>query len=383
MHVVETENLIEQIHAAQARLVLAASGGGSGALAELLTVPGASRTVIEATVPYAAEALADFLGAVPEQFCSERTARAMAMAAFVRAVQLSSDDPRDLAGVGCTASLASERPKRGPHRVHIAVQTADTTQSFSLELQKGKRSRGEEESLCSQLVLNAVAELCGLEDRVRLTLVEGEEVVSRHEKAPADWTALLLGNVSMVPAVSVVPARPAAGDVKVVFPGAFDPRHEGHRRMAEVARQTTGERVDHELSIENVDKPLLDFVEIADRLAAFAPEEPVWLTRTATFAEKSRIFPGATFIVGADTLIRIADPKYYGDDPEQAAQALAALADAGCRFLVFGRTIAGRFCSLADLQVPDRLRDICQAVPKETFRDDVSSTEIRRPIQTE
>ncbi len=153
--------------------------------------------------------------------------------------------------------------------------------------------------------------------------------------------------------------------------------------MAEVAHQTTGERIDHEISIENVDKPLLDFVEIAERLAAFAPEEPVWLTRTATFAEKSRIFPGATFVVGADTLERIADPKYYGNDPEQAAQALAAIADAGCRFLVFGRTIAGGFCSLADLQVPDRLRDICQAVPKETFRDDVSSTEIRRPTQTE
>ena len=153
--------------------------------------------------------------------------------------------------------------------------------------------------------------------------------------------------------------------------------------MAEVARQTTGESVDHEISIENVDKPLLDFVEITERLAAFAPEEPVWLTRTATFVEKSRIFPGATFIVGADTLVRIADPKYYGDDPSQAARALAAIADAGCRFLVFGRTIGGRFCSLADLQVPDRLCDICQAVPEEIFRDNVSSTEIRRPNQTE
>ena len=66
-------------------MVLAITGGGSGAIADLLEVPGGSRTVLEAVVPYSAAALVEFLRGKPEQFCSARTARAMAMAAFQRA----------------------------------------------------------------------------------------------------------------------------------------------------------------------------------------------------------------------------------------------------------------------------------------------------------
>ena len=59
------------------------TGGGSGLLAELLTTPGASGTVLEAVVPYAPAALADLLGRAPDQACSPATARSLAMSAFV------------------------------------------------------------------------------------------------------------------------------------------------------------------------------------------------------------------------------------------------------------------------------------------------------------
>ena len=64
---------------------MAVTGGGSRAISELLEVPGASRTVLEAVVPYAAPALIAWLGAKPEHFCEPRTARAMAMVGFQRA----------------------------------------------------------------------------------------------------------------------------------------------------------------------------------------------------------------------------------------------------------------------------------------------------------
>ena len=50
--------LIEQIHASGRRVVLAITGGGSGAIGELLRVPGGSRTLVEAIVPYETTALA-------------------------------------------------------------------------------------------------------------------------------------------------------------------------------------------------------------------------------------------------------------------------------------------------------------------------------------
>src|SRR5712691_2669546 len=103
-------DLIVSLHNHAFPCVLAVTGGGAGALAALLGVPGASRTVLEALVPYHPNALADFLGFAPTQACSAETAQAMARRAFDRARKLSPGI--GVAGVGCTASLATDRPKR-------------------------------------------------------------------------------------------------------------------------------------------------------------------------------------------------------------------------------------------------------------------------------
>ena len=55
------------------------------------------------------------------------------------------------------------RPKRGPHRVHVAWQSADATVAFSCELEKGERTRAEEERIATCLILDAVAEACGVD----------------------------------------------------------------------------------------------------------------------------------------------------------------------------------------------------------------------------
>ncbi len=60
-----TQELVSQIHAAPGQIVLAVTGGGSRAIADLLEVPGGSRTLLEAVVPYSAAALAEFFGAAP------------------------------------------------------------------------------------------------------------------------------------------------------------------------------------------------------------------------------------------------------------------------------------------------------------------------------
>src|SRR5690606_38962012 len=135
------ENVIRQLHDSPIQGVLAVTGGGSLVISDLLCVPGASRTVIEATVPYASAALADFLQATPEQFCAEPTARHMAAAALARAERLQPDADRgSLVGLACTAGLASDRPKRGEHRAHMAVHSLRQTLSCTLHLAKGHRS---------------------------------------------------------------------------------------------------------------------------------------------------------------------------------------------------------------------------------------------------
>lgn len=62
----------------------------------------------------------------PSQYCSPETALDLAKAAFQRAAALSSFGT-PIIGLGATAALASEPPKRGDHRVYIAAHTCHGT----------------------------------------------------------------------------------------------------------------------------------------------------------------------------------------------------------------------------------------------------------------
>src|SRR5262245_46676042 len=117
---IEWARLIAETQASGRQAVLAITGGGSGAIAELLRVPGGSRLLLEALVPYDARALAEFLGAPPEQASSPETAIALAERALERAAALARAGAEPI-GLGATASLVSDRPKRGDHRGHIAL----------------------------------------------------------------------------------------------------------------------------------------------------------------------------------------------------------------------------------------------------------------------
>ena len=197
------------------------------------------------------------------------------------------------------------------------------------------------------------------------------------------WDALVAGDLDAVrigraapPAASTVPSGP-----RCLLPGSFNPVHEGHRRMLAAAAVRLGAGTGaaagaaFELAIVNPDKPPLSPEEAAARLTGFAGDETVWLTRAPTFPEKARIFPGATFAVGVDTIARVAEPRYYGG-PEGLARAIALLGQ--CRFLVFGRRAGTAFETLESTVLPAALRALCNGVSEAEFRADISSTELRR-----
>ena len=95
--------------------------------------------------------------------------------------------------------------------------------------------------------------------------------------------------------------------------------------------------------------------------------------------EKARLFPGVVFVVGADTAARIVQPRFYQDSAERMLEVLAEIRRQGCRFLVAGRLDQeGKFVGLADLVLPDSVRDLFDGIRPEEFRLDVSSTELRR-----
>ena len=176
-------------------------------------------------------------------------------------------------------------------------------------------------------------------------------------------------------------ASPAAAQPAAVLPGSFNPLHHGHRSLAAAAARRFGAGVHFELSVANVDKPDLDADDVARRVRQFAGVGPVWVTRAATFAAKADLFPGAAFVLGWDTAVRLIDPRYYGYDPAARDAALRVLADRGCRVLVGGRIDAGGvFRAWDEAGVAAGFADLFEPIPEAAFRADVSSTELRRAL---
>jgi hypothetical protein len=371
-----TRQLIEALHQVPYQYVMALTGGGMGAASALLSVPGGSRTILEVVVPYHEHALNAFLGRAPEHYCSAATAAALADRAFERACWLTPRTP--VAGVGVTASLVTDRPKRGDHRFFLCIRSNHARASYSLTLTKGARDRAGEEDVLVGVLLNALAETFGVAARVPVPLLAGENEERAVQPVDDPLAALLAGETPALCAGIDARLHRDTPKPAALLPGSFNPLHEGHWRLAEVAAEIIGKPVAFEVSVTNVDKPPLAAEEIRHRLEQFRWRVPVWLTRAPTFAEKAALFPGAVFVIGADTAVRIVDPRYYENSEARLLEALAQVRRCGSRFLVAGRLGAeGRFAGCEEIAMPDAYRDLFQAIPEGRFRCDISSTHLR------
>lgn len=172
------EQLVQQLHAAPLQCVLYLTGGGSRAVSALLTHPGASQTVLEVRIPYSAPSLVELLGAPPEHALSGAVAAGLAERARRRALSLKehSVSAGDCVGLGCTAALATNRPRHGPHCAYVGLCTEAGVRVTALHLTKGARSRSQEEDLVARFVLNTLGAAAGVPEPVPLDLLTGESI---------------------------------------------------------------------------------------------------------------------------------------------------------------------------------------------------------------
>lgn len=374
-----TRQMIIAVHDSARKLVLEFAGAGSLALYWLHSVPGSSRTVLEATDRYSRESLSELIGQLPEKFVSDDTARMMASRAYRRAMRLTGGGVPCL-GVACTATIATDRAKRGDHGCWVAVQGTRARRLYGLVLEKGERDRAGEEALVSNVILHAIAEAAGVALPI-VGLLPGEQI-ERHDEPADDPIGRLLDGDATAEYVVVAPdgaLLPEADVPRAMLSGSFNPLHAGHERLAQAASVALGTPCGFELPVVNADKPPLDYREVERRVEQFAYRYPVVLSRARLFVEKARVFPGCTFAVGYDTAARLVDPRYY-DGEAGRDTALATVRAQGCRFIVAGRAVDGAFHTMREIAIPTAFADLFVNLPEHLFRVDLSSSEIRAAL---
>lgn len=349
---------VDDLHSSNWAGVCYLTGGGSRLLSQLLSVSGASATILDAQIPYSYEALGRLLGSKPEHACSESTARRLAMKAFINAQSLGSEN--ELFGLGVTASLSTNREKRGAIRAFLALQTLSRSQVSIVEFTHSM-TREEQEITLAQI---AYAKLCfGLE------LSSDSYPNCRTQTASAQESHGRLFKAEPV----ALGARTSA-----YLPGAFNPLHAGHRQMHALSEEMLQCEVQYELSVKNVDKLPLDYFDLYQRVSQFESDELV-LTNLPHFFLKAKYLSDGreiTFVVGIDTFARILERKFYANG-KQLGDVINFFIGSKTKFLVFGRKIDNEFRTLNDLSIPAGLIPLCQQVEAAQFQCDLSSSTLR------
>jgi nicotinic acid mononucleotide adenylyltransferase len=206
----------------------------------------------------------------------------------------------------------------------------------------------------------------------------------------------------------------------IIYSGSFNPLHKGHVGLASVVQKyvvnkrfagqnysNTKDSINYckipiffEISAVHPDKGLLEKRELLKRINQFiSRNKNVIVSRAPLYVDKARYYPNSILAVGADTMIRILDPKYQKDLHEHdrinsMIHDLKVMSDNNVSFIVAGRkdektneyvtceTIIKNItsCTNKSYNIPPILLSMFEQLPEKDFRVDISSTEVRAKL---
>jgi len=337
---------INRINYSPYKVFLAITGGGQTFIGDYMKVSGASKTIVGAIIPYSQILFDKFLGVKQNQYCNEEAARKLARRSFIECISVGVDKEYAI-GIGVTCSLVKEDERPGrQHKIFVSAHTKNITLVDSLILEQG-RTRESEEGLAEEVIFNLLKFITGTGEQ-RVFILKGYEDYKRNSFSKTE-------NIE------------TKNNTFLVYSGNFCPFHEGHKQIAELSQKIIGVPVTLELSVNNADKGLMDYIDLKNRVKYLKYDYII--TDAPTFKDKvnairSQCDKPIVFTIGVDTWERVLQEKYAGPIPEL----IKFFKDNDVKFLIFGR----------NGKVPIGHEEI-RIINKESdnFRLDISSTEIR------
>jgi hypothetical protein len=360
-----------------------ATGGGGDIISELAQFGGSSRIYSGGSFPYATSETARILGYTPSKYVSAEVSEGLATAAYLQAQrnwiedQSRTEAPPRFIGLGITAAIASNRPRRGEDAVWISVQTPEglSSQKYLLAKDHGDTTRSLHNDAITSLGLNTLAITVGATplSLSNETVIEGLSENNQCRIHPAKTPRLTLDHPCLVRRDG------SLGDFSevdpnryVIYPGSFRGFTAGHHLVARKAAEQSGKQVLLEISVTNVDKPAIEESEASRRLHGFRGLFDAVLVQAPLFTQKSILYPRATtFAVGMDTAKRLVDTRYYSGKAARD-EALELFRRRDNRFLVMSRRdSSGALETIEQVSELQDYLDIFTALPGSL---DVSST---------
>lgn len=400
--------MVNQINQSGKKYVIAITGGGIESCGDLLRFGGGSVACIEIIIPYSVESLKSFLRYSPNKYCSEETARKLALRSFQRALRLGVS-PDNAVGFGITVVLARDNEtlrddgSKRQHSLYIGYQDKTTTRIHSFNLTDSGLCRVDEEAEATGLILQTMHQsllhpIC--DNKFHKNIGWNHKSHGNESEPPYSVQLLMCEKLNVAQSLgnkrgTLEPLETDPRSIsKLIYSGSFNPIHEGHLKIARLGMEKTGEKPTFEISIENPDKPPLDYIDIEERFARISaechcakpplPYENIIFTRLPLFKQKMEAFPSHTFIMGADTAIRWCDEKYGN-----AFENLEVLDKTGCRVIITERV--GYSCLPLSSVITNwdyfnrtkrSIRNKIEFVPESEYKDcGISSSKIREKIQ--
>lgn len=345
-------------------LYVVATGAGVGIQKAIWEIPGCSTFFKGASFPYSSEDSVEFAGGVPpEKFVSQEFAIDLAMAAYRRAV--TKDHGLSPIGLAVTASVSSLVEHRGEHCAYFCCISENRVQGGKLSITKGvgREDRFSDGNLVDLQAVEVLLETMFGENRQgRCLKFELVDLTEQARKRFLEYPAIELGR------------RQKSFDFQMtLFPGAYNPPHEGHETIIKQLNTGGASRVVPTICVNPPHKPHLGVQDMLRRAKLLEHHPILFTVDDPYYIDKARKFPKASLVMGADALSRVFDPQ-WGHNLQELFDEFESL---GTKFFLFGREVNGVFVSAKEVisflpQQYRRLFYICSG------RWDISSTQIRR-----